>query len=339
MQCMVPKEFSGGWEHYAEDYCFVQNTFYVPFNETIPEEHDDRRKTEIGYYQWIPIVLALQAIMFFIPNWLWKSLYSQSGIDLNTIISDGVALRGSAPTDREQNSIKLKEYISDCLGLKDFRRSFRIGCFKMEKNHGKYITTLYLSVKLFYMVNIVAQFVLMNSFLGDYYTLWGFNVIKVLWYGKEWQTSHVFPRVTLCDFDMRYLSEVNRYTVQCVLMINMFNEKIYLFLWFWFIFVGLSTVVNFLYCLAQFISSSRRIAVVRYLLKHLMNTKNPREFEKAVGHFTRDGLKPDGFLILRFLERNAGAIIAKDITHKLFQDYLITYMDDYVKESDGHSFS
>uniref|UniRef100_A0A0N5BUW7 BrnT family toxin n=1 Tax=Strongyloides papillosus TaxID=174720 RepID=A0A0N5BUW7_STREA len=70
-----------------------------------------------------------------------------------------------------------------------------------------------------------------------------------------------------------------------------------------------------------------------------MITKNPREFEKAVGYFTRDGLKPDDFLILRFHERNAGAIIAEDINHKLFQDYLITYMDDYIKDSDGHSFS
>ncbi|CEF66888.1 Innexin family-containing protein [Strongyloides ratti] len=332
IQCMVPKEFSSGWEHYAEDYCFIQNTFYVPFNETIPKEYDDRRKAEIGYYQWVPIILALQAILFFIPNWIWKSLYSQSGIDLNTIITDGMSLRGTGPNDREENSIKLKEYISDCLGMKDIKRNFRIGFFKLEKNYGNYITALYLFIKLLYVLNIICQFILLNNFLGDYYTMWGLKAIKYKLDGKEWQTSSVFPRVTLCDFDVRDLADVHRFTVQCVLMINMFNEKVYLFIWFWFIFVGIVTILNFIYCCSHFISLSHRHSAVKYLLKHLMNTKNPREFDKAVKHFTSQGLKPDGYLILRFLEGNAGAIIAKDITHKLFQDYLITYMDDCIKD-------
>ena len=91
----MPTEFKGGWEQYAEDYCFIQNTFFIPFEEEIPngdserakvgEESDKNSKTnvilqaEIGYYQWVPIVLALQAIMFYIPSWLWTTLHKFSG--------------------------------------------------------------------------------------------------------------------------------------------------------------------------------------------------------------------------------------------------------------------
>jgi hypothetical protein len=63
----------------------------------------------------------------------------------------------------------------------------------------------------------------------------------------DWPMSDRFPRVTLCDFQIRQQTNVHRYTVQCVLPINLFNEKVFLLIWFWLIFVGLSTVLDILY--------------------------------------------------------------------------------------------
>ena len=63
----------------------------------------------------------------------------------------------------------------------------------------------------------------------------------------DWPMSDRFPRVTLCDFQIRQQTNVHRYTVQCVLPINLFNEKVFLFVWFWLTFVGLSTVLDLLY--------------------------------------------------------------------------------------------
>lgn len=48
IQCWAPMEFRGGWEQYAEDYCFIQNTFYIPFEQEIPTDVQDRQDVSAG---------------------------------------------------------------------------------------------------------------------------------------------------------------------------------------------------------------------------------------------------------------------------------------------------
>ena len=84
------------------------------------------------------------------------------------------------------------------------------------------------------------------------------QVLHDLWQGKPWTESGHFPRVTLCDFEVRYLANLNRYvyglvliessfwfifryTVQCCLLINIINEKVFAFLWCWYLLLGAIT--------------------------------------------------------------------------------------------------
>ena len=48
----------------------------------------------------------------------------------------------------------------------------------------------------------------------------------------------------LTTLQVRRLGAVHRYSIQCVLPINLFNEKIYSFLWFWMVFVAVVTCIS-----------------------------------------------------------------------------------------------
>ena len=69
----------------------------------------------------------------------------------------------------------------------------------------------------------------------------------------DWtEAKHViFPRVTFCDFLVRRLGNNHRYTVQCVLPINLYNEKIYMILWFWMVFVAAASILSLIVWLAR----------------------------------------------------------------------------------------
>ncbi|VDK82497.1 unnamed protein product [Litomosoides sigmodontis] len=279
IQCWVPMEFRGGWERYAEDYCFIQNSYYIPFTEQIPDELNER-KDQISYYRWVPIVLALQALMFFAPNYFWNIFYKETAIQPQGIVKEAKKCSALHGDSRDIEIRNLAEYISDTVSVFSSQEGSKIGFARSGRN----ATILYLVTKLLYVLNIVGQIYMLNHFFGGDYLQWGFQTITDLASGKEWTESAMFPRVIMCDFQVRRLGNVQRHTVQCVIMMNMINEKFYLFLLFWLIFVS--------------------------------------EFRSEVmKRFIEDFLRPDGVLLLKFINEHVDARISRDLVNELIQIY------------------
>ena len=71
------------------------------------------------------------------------------------------------------------------------------------RNAGSAVTCLYISCKLLYTINVVGQILLLNTFLGNRSNWYGVEVMNDLMHGREWEESGNFPRVTLCDFEVK----------------------------------------------------------------------------------------------------------------------------------------
>lgn len=321
IQCWIPAQFTGAWEQYSENYCFVQNTYFLPLNHYIPQDVEQREEREIGYYQWVPFVLGLQGIFFYLPSLIWRLFNWQSGVAVKSLIHMCQDV-GNMQVDKRKSSMEVvAAHIRDSLRM---QQSLAKGyLFSPLFSRGTFLICLYKFVKLLYLLQIVAQFVLLNNFLGTAYRFWGFEILRDLAHGREWQESGHFPRVTMCDFEVRVLGNKHRHTVQCVLMINMFNEKVYIFVWWWLIIVGVATFFSLFYWMLATMSTRRDMTFIRQYLKvyQLINTSD-REERAALKMFVERSLRPDGVFVIRLIASNAGDLITTDLILELWKQFL-----------------
>ena len=50
---------------------------------------DERGGRTIAYYQWTPLILLLQAVLFYAPCAIWRRVGDNSGIDVGNLIESG----------------------------------------------------------------------------------------------------------------------------------------------------------------------------------------------------------------------------------------------------------
>jgi len=119
--CWTPNHFSGAHSRYTVRYCWVRNTYYLPWTSQFPPM-TGRLPPPLGrrmvpYYQWVPFILLSQAILFYAPTVIWRALNSKAGVDADSILeASQTVARASQPEARERTLHMLTKHFDRFLG-------------------------------------------------------------------------------------------------------------------------------------------------------------------------------------------------------------------------------
>lgn len=339
--CWVPDYFHGSWTKYVNSYCWVKNTYYLPFEEEV-SNNNGKRTDDLQYYQWVPLVLVAQAFMFYLPSIFWRLLSQRTGLEVGDIIMTSAKLkRLEEPEVRSKQLYLIAAQAFRYLKLSKRRmphtttqkisyvfKFILTTCFCCCKTRwfSNYIISIYFMIKLLYLINVFGQMFLLNSFIGKNYFSFGIESIGILFSGfNSSALAQRFPSLTMCDFNIRRLGAIHGYTVQCVLSINIFNEKIYLFLWYWLWLVAIVTTGSLLQWCLQIFHKKRREEYIKNLLALARPELQGQEVNFDLAYeeeFRKVYLRYDGVFLFKIIEGAGGKLLAVETAGALWDLYL-----------------
>lgn len=203
--------------------------------------------------------------------------------------------------------------------LKEDRKKVLVDYFISDRHNHDFYAIRFFFCEFLNLVNVVGQLFFMDFFLGGEFTTYGSDVIAMTDLEQEQRTdplSRVFPKVTKCTFHKFGPSgTVQKFDGLCVLPLNIINEKIYVFLWFWFVILAIITAIQVMYRLATcFVPSMREM-----LLKARSRlTKKPGQVEGICRKF---GLG-DWFLLYQ---------LGKNIDPLIFREFIADLHDKLMR--------
>ena len=288
-----------------DSFCWIETTYSLvnEWNKTVGKDvpypgignshQDTKNRVYHKYYQWVWFVLYLQALMFFVPRWIWKMTEEKKA---STLVMD-------------LGHPCLKEEIKkDKLGM-------LIKYFVARRGTHKRYFYWYFICEILNVINVFGQMQLMHRFLGGKFWSFGLDILKTEFKDDPLALDvliELFPRMTKCTFHHFGPSgDINREEATCLLSINNINEKIYVILWFWFLVLGIMSILAVIYRIAYILSPRLRIQVTKI--------RCPMARKSVLALTARKISFGDWFLLDR-LAKNMDGFNFKELTESLMEE-------------------
>jgi len=294
-------------------YCWIHSTYSVndKFNGTPGVDYahpglgeDDVHGDRLGwthhkFYQWVIFAFILQAGGFYLPRLLWKS--AEGGV--MKLLTNGLTdIDSFMDKNTRRDGVKL---IASYFNLTPSRR----GTYFMK----------FVFCELLNLVNVFLQIYFTDVFLGYQFTTFGREVFAV---SEQDLTTRadpmhkVFPKVAKCQFNKYGPSgSIQNHDALCVLPLNIINEKIYIFLYFWFVFLAAVSCIGLVYRLLTILSHDLRVNIIfarsdRRVSKQMISS--------ALSNPKHSGTERLGdYLMLYLITKNVNPLIIKDVFEKI----------------------
>ena len=205
---------------------------------------------------------------------------------------------------------------SKCLLLR-FSNMF---CIFTTKKYSNFLIDLFVFVKILYTVNSIVQLFILNHFLRNESVLLGFEILSKIWHKDIFSIElKPFPHNILCDtsiFDREYDQ------IKCLVPINSLNEKIFIFLWFWFLMVSILNLIDLITWVYRLLVNKQD--AYSYIIDELRLASiefNEPNDEILLRKFANTYLREEGLMVLRLFTRKSKEFVFPEIVADLFKLY------------------
>lgn len=211
------------------------------------------------YYQYIPVILFLQAVCFYAPHYLWKVW--ENGVVAS--VCKQIYDHRFSPSDYFDTNYYIIDYLQNAFFT------------------NRTLVYKYYFCHLLMLVNVIAQIIILNSILNNQFITYGLDMIEYTFidedvYGlRDFFTAKpenlnnpmdfIFPKVTNCRFiNLGDGGSPNELNFACVLPLNMFHDKFFLILWFWLLLLTILSTMQIIFdILYAFLPRLRRQLFIR----------------------------------------------------------------------------
>ncbi|KAK3089688.1 hypothetical protein FSP39_005631 [Pinctada imbricata] len=243
MTCWPPAQFTAAHVVWTNSHCWYSSQMFLRLddgNMPLYEEpmlpvvfRDESRKVlepdeSFTVYQWIPVILLFQALIFKLPDLVWKGGLATLGVSSNTMLGCEKGYENTTKAERKHIGKQVAGYVYHYLESSTLK-----GC-----PWGP-LTLLYIFVKMLYFVNVITQFALMEKYLPEESALPWMNETSANITGHP-----AFPKSVICTFNLRIIQNVHRYQVTCDIPINYWYHLIVEAMRVWLFIVMLLTIVS-----------------------------------------------------------------------------------------------
>lgn len=345
IQCFLPVYFTGAQEEYAESLCWTMSTEYIIegnaekdigslgyYNRPIQgryETHETKyvgpnhpgERVSVSYYQWTPLILVILGLLFHIPHIVWSNLAKASGLPLKSVVSSAHDMSGVSEDGSERDGIA-KDIVYVITRYTEASHLDDKTALKVGRSHGNVLFFSYMLVKLLYIAVLAVQLVLLQLFLGNdprfNVLLHGAKVIDGLLRNGTWQQNAIFPIKTVCTFEAEQQGNPLPYTLECIIPINLYNDKFFaLFTIAFPILIALVIVST-----ARWFYANSKVGRRAFVKAHL---ESPLALDSSSSRdlslFSEEYLRRDGLFCLMMMKMNVGRDVVENVLEVMWNQF------------------
>lgn len=297
---------------FSETFCWIYGTqtftdgLKCGHHKPLCGDGDPSCTKDHAYYQWVALTLIAQAVCFYIPGWLW--FHWEKGQIADVVGENGMKEIDMILIESDESCEKAAKNVSD--KIEAIRGSHK-------KWAAKFVFCEFANFGI-----AISQFYFTDLFLGGEFMEYGTEMLEFATQTDPQEChpmTRIFPILSNCQHYAKGAGggeSSDGYI--CVLPSNIWNQKFYLFFYFWMVFLILIGFSQALYRILTIFS--------RHFRNHF------EKWEGKSGHFWTDY---SDWMFNKFVLKNCNPVI-RDAIRKNVEENLTKRI---ISQNSGNSIS